>query len=347
MTEGRVLITGGAGFLGAHLAECLRRNGCPVRLFDLAEPAEDRPGPDLEYLRGDIRDPAAVEKALAGARSVIHAAFASPHQSRDTLYSVNVEGARTLCGAALARGIRRVVWISSTIVTRAPRPHPFLPDSPLSRLDHYRAARTEAEAVAAEWAGRGLSIAIVRPKTFLGPGRLGAFALLFDAVRQGMGVPVLGSGDNRYQLLDIRDMAEGIRLLEAGNAQGNFHFGAERFGTVREDLQALIDYAGTGSRLRFMPGRLARGALRAAELLNMTPFSEWHHASAGGVDSIVDISRAANELGWRPVYSNILALQAAYDWYAACVATTGVARTTHPVPPAHRWLKRLYRMLLG
>lgn len=347
MAVRQLLITGGAGFLGMHLAECFQREGLRVRLLDWTERVDWARDPGLEYVRGDIRDPAAVEVALAGVDSVIHTAFASPRKSRDVLYSVNVEGARTLCAAAHTQGVRRLVWISSTIVTQPPRPHPFLPNSPLSRLDRYRAVRAEAEAVAAEWATRGLSIAIVRPKTFLGPGRVGAFAILFDAIRRGRTVPVLGGGRNRYQLLDIRDMAEGIRLLEGSDAQGVFEFGAADFGTVSQDLQALIDYAGTGARLRFMPGWLARGAMRAAEIANFVPFSEWHHASARSQDSVVDTLRAVSELGWQPRSSNIQALQAAYDWYAQAMVTTGTAKTTHPVPLGHRVLERLYRMVLG
>lgn len=339
------MITGGAGFLGMQLAERLQREGLRVRLFDWAEPGDWARDLGLEYVRGDVRDPAALAPVLAGVESVIHTAFASPRQSPEVLYRVNVEGARNLCAASHARGVRRLIWLSSTIVTKPPRPHPFLPNSPLSRLDQYRAVRAAAEAVAAEWARCGLSIATVRPKTFLGPGRVGAFAILFDAIRRGMTVPVLGNGENRYQLLDIRDMAEGIRLLEASNAQGVFEFGAADFGTVGQDLQALIDHARTGARLRFIPGWLARSALYAAELANFVPFSEWHHASARAQDSVVDISRAVSELGWQPRSSNIQALQAAYDWYAQSMATTGTAKTTHPLPIGHRVLERMYRMV--
>jgi nucleoside-diphosphate-sugar epimerase len=337
----RVLITGGAGFLGTHLARTFGREGVQVRLLDLeAAPAADV-DPAVERVVGDVRDPRAVTEAVEGVDVVVHAAFAPPRLPTAAMRSVNVEGTRNVCERARAQGVRRVILISSTIVAKPPRAHPFLRNAPLSRLDTYRASRAEAERVAEGYRQRGLQVAVVRPKTFVGPGRVGAFAIIFEWIRLGRPVLVLGRGRNRYQLLDTRDMAEGVRLLASADAQGLLLLGARDIRTVREDLQALLDHAGTGSRLRFIPGPLARCALRGMELAAIVPLSEWHYMSAAGMDSVIDISRATLELGWRPVRSNTQALTEAYDWYVASMAATGAARTTHPVPFVHRALKGL------
>jgi nucleoside-diphosphate-sugar epimerase len=339
-----VLITGGAGFLGAHLVSRFQADGVRVRVLDVQAWANaDGPPPD-DDVRADVRDPVAVAEACRDVDVVVHAAFASPHRSREALRSVNVDGARNVLEAARTRGVRRLVLISSTIVDWPARTHPLLPDSPLARLDEYRATRVEAERSAIESGRRGLSVAIVRPKTFIGPGGTSAFALVFELIRHGRSVPVLGDGRNRYQLLDIRDLADGIRALAETDAGGVFCFGAERFGTVREDLEALVAYAGTGARLRFIPGPAARLVVRAVELGGAMPLSEWHRTGARGEDSIVDTSRAERELGWRPVRSNRQALADAYAWYARSVTTTRTARRTHRLPLAHRGLERLSRL---
>jgi nucleoside-diphosphate-sugar epimerase len=339
-----VLITGGAGFLGIHLANRFQRNGIPVRLLDTAQCPPWVQEAGIEYLRGDIRDRAAVAAAFEAVESVVHGAFASPRHSHAVIQSVNVEGTRNLCSEAFARGVRRFILISSTIVQQPRRVHPFLRNSPLTRLDMYRASRAEAEAIVADFGNKELPVAIVRPKTFLGPGRVSAFGILFEWTRLGRPVLVLGCGRNRYQLLDIRDLAEGIRLLEASDATGVFSFGAREFRTVREDLQALLDHARTGAHLRFIPGRLAQMALRTMELANIVPPSEWHSMSALGADCMVDISRAEQELNWRPVRSNTQALVEAYDWYVTSLLTTGTARSTLPLPAVHRALKGINRI---
>jgi nucleoside-diphosphate-sugar epimerase len=341
MIPRRVLITGGAGFLGTHLARTFRREGAQVRLLDLEADRGGGLDPAVEHVAGDVRDPRAVADALDGIDVVVHAAFASPRHPALAMRGVNVEGTRNVCEQAMAQGVRRVILISSTIVTKPARAHPILREAPLSRLDTYRASRAEAERVADEYRVRGLQVAVVRPKTFVGPERVGAFAIIFEWIRLGRPVLVLGSGRNRYQLLDTRDMAEGIRLLAGADAQGLFLFGARDFRTVREDLQALLDHAGTDARLRFVPGRLAGCALRGMELAAIVPLSEWHYMSAAGKDSMADISRATLELGWRPERSNAQALIEAYDWYVASMHATGTARTTHPVPLVHRALKGL------
>lgn len=347
MNPRRVLITGGAGFLGLHLAERFRRHGAAVRLLDVAPAPDWAAGLAVEHVRGDVRDPAAVASAMDGVDAVVHAAFAPPREAPAIIRSVNVEGTRTVVEMARTRGVSRVVLVSSTIVLKPRHVHPLLPNSPLTRLDHYRASRLEAERVGEEHAARGLSLAVAHPKTFVGPARVGAFALLFEAVRLGRPVPVLGAGRNRYQLLDVRDMAEGLRLLAGSRGGGVFCFGAREFGTVREDLQVLLDHARTGARLRFVPARLARVGLRAMELAGIVPLSEWHQATARGQDSMVDISRAERELGWRPARSNARALADAYEWYATTFARSGAARTTQPVPRAHRVLARLASLLPG
>ena len=341
MSAPSILITGGAGFLGAHMVKAFLDAGKSVRVLDVAPPPVW--ANQVEYLQGGICDAGLVKRAMNGVESVIHAAFASPRQSPQTLRSVNVDGSGIVYGAARDSGARRFVLISSTIVERLPRRHPFLAGSGLSRLDDYRACRAEAES----WllAQAGPPVAVVRPKTFLGPGKVGAFAMMFDAVRRGVGVPVLGPGTNRYQLLDIRDMADGVRRLEAGNAEGVFHFGAETFGTVRQDLQALVEHAGSGARLRFLPATLAKVALRSVEYSGLTPLSEWHYYSAWSADGVVDIGRAQRELHWRPVRSNASALTEAYDAYVAAFNASGNVETTHPIPASHKLLRSVFRLL--
>lgn len=343
---GRVLVTGGGGFLGRHLAERLRVDGLRVRLLDVAAPPPWASAGEVEHVRADVRDRAALASALDGVDAVVHAAFASPHEQPGVVQSVNVGGARAVADAALELGARRLVLVSSTIVEKPPRAHPFLRGAAMNRLDAYRASRVAAESIVADAAGHGLGVAVVRPKTFLGCDRVGAFAILFESIRRGGAVPLLGPGTNRYQLLDVRDLADGLARLAAADSVGLFFFGARDFATVREDLQSLVDHAATGASLRPIPAPLARAMLRTMEIAGIMPLSEWHYMSAYGEDSVVDVSRAERELGWRAERSNSRALTDAYDGYAEAMAAAGRARTTHPVPWTHRVLGRLLRVAL-
>ena len=327
-------ISGGAGFLGLHLARRLLADGHAVRTLDLAALDEPHLERSVEELRGDVRDPRRAADLVRGAGVLVHAAAALPIQVEEhAIRSVNVGGTATVLAAALEAGVQRVVLISSTAVYGIPEVHPLDEGAPLVGVGHYGHSKIEAESVARELGRRGLDLITLRPKTFIGPERLGVFEILFDWIHGGRRIYLLGDGSNRYQLLAVEDLVEAIiRASRAPVAGETLNVGASRFGTVRSDLQALIDHAGSASRLTPVPPRPAEAALRLLELLRLSPLAEWHYKTAHR-DSFVDSSRAERLLGWTPRLSNEEALIRTYDWYLANrdVAARAVG-STHRVP---------------
>src|SRR6266446_904509 len=321
-------ISGGAGFLGLHLARRLLADGHEVRTLDVVPLDDAELERTVEELRGDIRDRESVRRLVDGADVVVHAAAALPIQaSRASIRSVNVGGTENVLRAADDAGVPRVVFISSTAVYGVPEKHPIEEDDPL---------------VGVGWYGEST---IVRPKTFIGPERLGVFEILFDWIREGRRIYTLGKGDNRYQLLAVEDLVDAI--VRAGNepkaVRETFNVGATEFGTVRSDLQALIDHAGSSSRLQPVPVKPAEIALRALELLRVSPLAEWHYKTAHK-DSFVDVSKAQRLLGWQPRLSNRDALIETYDWYLANRGRVGAAGVTHRVPWNQQALGLLKRL---
>jgi nucleoside-diphosphate-sugar epimerase len=314
----RWAISGGAGFLGLHLARRLLADGREVRTLDIAPLAEPELEGTVEELRGDVRDPAACARLVQGADVLVHAAAALPILgSREAIRSVNVGGTATLLAAAFEAGVARTILVSSTAVYGVPEKHPIEEDDPLVGVGHYGDSKIEAEQVTREFGRRGLDVVIVRPKTFVGPERLGVFEILFDWIREGRRIYVLGEGRNRYQLLAVADLIEAVtRCAEADVAGATLNVGAGEFGTVREDLEALIQHAGSSSRVTPVPARPAELILRALELARLSPLAEWHYRTAHR-DSFVDVSQAERLLGWRPRFSNAQALIETYDWYLA------------------------------
>jgi nucleoside-diphosphate-sugar epimerase len=257
---------------------------------------------------------------------------------------VNVEGAAVTLAAALEAGVKRAVLISSTAVYGVPKHHPIAEDAPLVGVGHYGESKIEAERVARDVGRRGLEVVILRPKTFIGPERLGVFEILFDWIREGRRIPILGDGSNRYQLLAVEDLVEAtVAAAQAQVAGDTFNVGATEFGTVRSDLEALIAHAGSGSRLRPVPARPAELALRALELARLSPLAEWHYRTAHR-DSFVDVSKAERLLGVTPQLSNEQALCETYDWYLANRDTLSAAGVTHRVPWDQRALGVLKRL---
>src|SRR5947207_12006824 len=202
-------ISGGAGFLGLHLARRLLADGHDVRTLDVAPLDDAELEREVEELRGDVRDRSAAARLAGGADVLAHAAAALPIQaSRESIRSVNVDGAAVTLVAGLEAGVGRAVLISSTAVYGVPKHHPLREDAPLVGVGHYGESKIEAERVARRAGRRGLEAVILRPKTFIGPERLGVFEILFDWIREGRKIPILGDGSNRYQLLAVEDLVE-------------------------------------------------------------------------------------------------------------------------------------------
>ncbi|HYY02792.1 MAG TPA: NAD(P)-dependent oxidoreductase [Gaiellaceae bacterium] len=324
-------LSGGAGFLGLHLARRLLDDGNDVRTLDVV-PLDDRElEASVDELHGDVRDPAAVRRLVGGADVVVHAAAALPIQaSRASIRAVNVRGTENVLLAGREAGVARVVFISSTAVYGVPEKHPIEEDDPLVGVGWYGESKIDAEALCRVAA---VETTIIRPKTFIGPERLGVFEILFDWIREGRRIYILGEGHNRYQLLAVEDLVEAIVRAATSTAAVNetLNVGATDFGTVREDLGALIGHARSASRLQPIPVRPAELVLRVLELLRVSPLAEWHYKTAHR-DSFVDVSKAQRLLGWQPRLSNSQALIQTYDWYLANRDRIAAAGVTHRVP---------------
>ena len=336
-------ISGGAGFLGLHLSRRLLADGHDVRTLDVVPLDDEELERSVEELRGDVRDLDSVRKLVDGADVVVHAAAALPIQaSRSSIRSVNVGGTENVLRAGNDAGVRRVVFISSTAVYGVPEKHPIEEDDPLVGVGSYGESKIDAEALCRVAA---VETTIVRPKTFIGPERLGVFEILFDWIREGRRIYTLGKGENRYQLLAVEDLVDAIVRAgqEPSAARETFNVGATEFGTVRFDLQALIDHAGSASRLQPVPVKPAEIALRALELLRVSPLAEWHYKTAHK-DSFVDVTKARRLLGWQPRLSNRDALIETYDWYLANRGRVGAAGVTHRVPWNQQALGLLKRL---
>ena len=314
-----IAITGGAGFLGYHVANYFAGKGECCLLLDIATFEESEYPAGTTFVDADVRDPEAVTAALKerDISCIVHAAAALPLWKRQDIFSVNVAGTRTVLTVARELGIPRVVYISSTAVYGVPKVHPLYEDHELVGVGPYGESKIQAEQVCEQFRAGGLCVPIVRPKTFIGTGRLGVFQILYDWVESGCRIPVIGNGKNHYQLLEVEDLCAAIWLCGTGPSEkvnDTFNVGAEEYDTVAEDVGALCDYAGNGARVMTTPAGLVKPALAVLEALRLSPLYKWVYGTAD-TDSYVAVDKIKEVLGWRAQYSNAEALIRSYQWY--------------------------------
>lgn len=335
------LITGGAGFLGINMARMLLERGHRVVSLDIVPfdyPERDR----VKALTGDIRDRAAVDAAMEGVQIVIHTAAALPLYTEADILSTDLDGTRNILESAQAHGVERMIHISSTAVYGVPDHHPLYEHDKLIGVGPYGRAKIDAERVCEGFRAQGMCVPVIRPKSFIGPERLGVFALFYDWAKDGRGFPMIGSGANRYQLLDVEDLCEAIYLcatLDRDLVNDTFNIGAREFTTMREDYQAVLDYAGFGAKIRPFPARPVVLALKLLEALKLSPLYAWVYETASK-DSFVSIEKAERVLGYKPVHSNKDALVRNYQWYLEKLSTfEGQSGVSHRVPWSQGALK--------
>ena len=330
----RVFITGGAGFLGINLTRYLLSRGHQVVCFDIA-PFDYPERAQIHEVRGDIRDADALYAAMEGCDLVVHTAAALPLYSPTAIMTTDLDGTRNVLTAAHRRGITRVIHISSTAVYGIPDHHPLFENDALVGVGPYGEAKVQAEQICVQFRSQGLVVPILRPKSFVGPERLGVFALLYDWAKDGHGFPMIGSGNNRYQFLDVEDLCQAIYLcatLDDTIVNDTFNVGAKLFTTMKEDYQAVLDVAGFGKKIVPLPAAPVIWTLRFLELLKLSPLYKWVYETAV-TDSFVSIEKAEQRLGYKPQYSNKDALIRNYHWYVANLTNfANSSGVSHRVP---------------
>ncbi|MGH9033865.1 MAG: NAD-dependent epimerase/dehydratase family protein [Acidimicrobiia bacterium] len=338
-----MLITGGSGYFGTVLTDLALARGDRVRIFDVNPPAP-REGA-VEYVAGDVRDRGALRAACEGIDAVLHNVAQVPlARDRELFWSVNVLGTANLLVAARDAGVGKVVHTSSSAVFGIPDANPVTEDSRCRPLEAYGRAKLQAEVLCREAVDSGLDVTVVRPRTILGHGRLGIMAILFEFVAEGAPVFVLGGGANRYQFVHASDLADACLKAAAREKPAVYNVGATEFGTMRETLQALVDHAATGSRVRSLPTGPARAGMRALAGLGLAPFAAYHWLLYG--ESLwFDTTRARTELDWQPVHSNASMVVESYEWFLAHRHELGAAQGSHHQSPARLGLLRVLKRL--
>lgn len=315
----KVVVTGGAGFLGYHIGTKIKEitEYKESVFFDIADFPKEDYNPDINLIYGDVRVASQMEEITRGAQVVIHCAAALPLWSKKDIFETNVEGMRIVCEAALKNNVDRLIFISSTSVYGVPKEHPLYETNARVGVGPYGKSKIMAEEICEEYRKKGLAVCILRPKSFIGTARLGVFQILYDWVESGVKIPIIGNGTNRYQLFEVDDLVDAINLaatLPKEKINDTFNVGAKEFKTVKEDVGAMCEYAKTGSRVMGTPAWLIKPVLRFFEILNLSPLYKWIYGTAD-TDSFVSIEKAQKVLGWSPKFSNADALIRSYQWY--------------------------------
>jgi nucleoside-diphosphate-sugar epimerase len=263
-----------------------------------------------------VLDAEGVARAVRDVDVVHHnAALVAQTAAGRRFWDVNVEGTRIVAEAAARAGVKWFVHTSSTSVFGIPREAPITDKTPLAPIEPYGRSKLAGERVVEATCARyGMQLITIRPRATLGAGRLGIFQILFEWIRDNRNVYVIGNGNIKFQFVHAHDLMDFYMLALDAGKPGTYNVGTDRFGTLRGDLEHLIGYAGSTSRVTGLPPILAINALRVLYWTRLSPLVPWHYLTYHK-PCYFDVGPLL-AMGWKPRYSNIDTLRESYDWFA-------------------------------
>ena len=311
----KMLVTGGAGFLGIGLVRSLVQSEFRPRVLDIYSPNDPTLEGKIDFIQGDVRNPDTVSRAIQGVDTVFHlAAAVLPTRGKKAYTSTNTGGTRNIMQASLDHKVNQVVHISTSAIFGIPNHLPVTEESAFQPMGYYGNAKYQGEQVIRQYREMGLRICVLRPRTIIGIERLGIFHILFDWMKAGKRIPIIGKGDNLFQFVSSRDCVQACLLAVQHDSNDDFNLGAEEFSTVKADLQAVADHAGTGARVVSIPAPMVKMPLQILDLMRLSPLMDWQYKVADK-PFYFDVTKAKELLEWQPQDSNIGMFIDSYDWY--------------------------------
>lgn len=320
------VVTGASGFIGHHVTRVLCTRGEKVRvILRKTSRREHLAGLPVELVEGDLREPATLVRALAGASRLYHVAAAYTFGARDPayIYADNVEGTRNVLQAAADARVERVVY-TSTVGALATSTRDSVSDetTPVSQRDivsHYKVSKYLAQQVAEEFAAGGLDVVIVNPSAPVGPGDAKPTPtgkMIVDFLKGKMPAYV----DTGLNLIAVEDVAEGHRLAALNGKRGEKYILGHENMHLREILEMLALVSGRKAPRVQIPHAVAYAAAACSEvkarLTGGRPQIALESVRMARKFNFVDASKAVRELGL-PQTSIEAALKRAVDWFRA------------------------------
>jgi dihydroflavonol-4-reductase len=321
----KAFVTGATGFLGSHVARVLSQQGVGLRL--LVRPSSNLrnlEGLKAETVTGDLRDPASLEKAMAGCDTVFHVAADYRLWVRDPneMYRSNVDGTRAILEAARKNGVRSVVHTSSVAtIGFAANSHPADEDSPVSLADMigpYKRSKFMSEQLALEAGRSGMRVVVVNPTTPVGehdvkPTPTGR--VVVDFLKRKFPAYV----ETGLNLVDVTECARGhVAALERGRSGERYILGGENL-TLKQILDKLASITGLPSPRVKLPYvfAFAAGVVDEAitgRILKREPRATVDTVRMGKKKMFASSDKAERELGWKIIPVDD-ALSRAVNWF--------------------------------
>ena len=322
----RHIVIGGAGFLGQELVKELVSSSQTVVVIDIFAAPELLTFfnlNDIPFYNRDISLPDALQDIDVGTDDIVHhlaSKLIIPNKPRFNRFKYfarsSVAGTQHILDWMQAAHCRNLIFWSTDMVYGLPPTTPITETMLPQPLGPYGKAKVIAEdLILRAEVENNLSATIFRPRLIIGSGRLGILAKLFHLVKSGYPIPVIGSGNNIFQFVSVKDCAQAsIIAAQKLCPSGVFNLSSDDSPSVKDLLIGLIEHSGSKSRLLPMPAITTKSVLEILNLLKLAPMDQEQFRIADQ-NIVLSTSKAKEILGWRPKDNDIDMLVLAFEEY--------------------------------
>jgi len=314
----RFVVTGGMGFFGSILCDHLLSRGHDVLSVDLlADTTSTRRYKNVQL---DLRNLDALKSTLnefgkeSRIDAIFHVAALLAHVTADPneLWAANVDGTKNVMECARQISIPKVVFTSTNCVFSTGFPEPVNEQTATHPIEIYGKSKLAAEEIIRTYPD--ISSVIIRCPTIIAAGRLGLLTILFDFVREGRRLYVVGDGSNRYSFISADDLADACLLAAQSDQSGLYNIGSDNVPSMKQLYSSLMEYAGKKPRIVCIPEAPTVIALKILNRLGLSPLGPYHYRMLAA-NFVFDTTKIKTEIQWRPTKTNTEILCSAYQYY--------------------------------
>jgi nucleoside-diphosphate-sugar epimerase len=312
----KILVSGSSGFLAKVLLRDFEKRKIEYVGVDLA----DRPPGEYtgRFIKADLCETETVQRIFKETRfdAVIHLAskidFASSSQA--DLYDNNLKSTENLCRASIDSGVGKFIFTSSNSVYLGnPETVGITEEIKPIPTDMYGRSKVDSEELLNSFRQK-IRVLNLRCPNIIDAGRVGMLSILFELIESNSTLWTVGDGSIRHQCLFAGDLVDLFHHSLAYEKSDTFNLGSDRVPTFREMYQALIERAGSSSKIRPLPRTLSIYPLKILYALGLSPLGPYQFRMLTR-DFIFDNHRVKRELAWQPSLNNTEMLSLAYDFF--------------------------------
>lgn len=310
------LVTGSSGFLGSYIVQKILDSGDKVVGIDIIENPKFKN--KIEFFKADINcDYKHLVKYFKNIDIVHHNAALVPiMKAGNKFFITNVDGTENVLKASIESNVEHFSHMSSSAIFGAPRGDQNIDVEFPNPKEIYGKSKFLAEKKVEKYfnGNNFKSCSIIRPRTVVGPGRLGIFSILFDWVNDNKKIPIIGDGMNKFQFSHPVDLAEVSFETGSRGISGKFNIGVPEYSFLKDDLNKFFLRAGSKSKVFTTNKNFCVSVLYLLEKLKLSPLTSYH-ILVYNKNFYYDLDHAHQKLNWRSKFSNVDVLFEAFMWY--------------------------------